>query len=46
MTEAVARNVSLAEGGDPGKIARAALALAAQIDAATAEELLAGRLPR
>jgi cytochrome b pre-mRNA-processing protein 3 len=46
MTEAVARNVTLLDGGDPALSARRAMALAAQLDSLTAEEVLAASFAR
>jgi cytochrome b pre-mRNA-processing protein 3 len=46
MTAAVARNVTLVDGGDPAKIAARALALAAQLDALSGVDLLAARFER
>lgn len=44
LAEVIARNVTLAEGGDPGKVADRALALAARLDGLADEDLLAGRI--
>lgn len=44
LAEVIARNVTLAEGGDPGKVAARALALAARLDGLADEDLLAGRI--
>ena len=46
LTEVIARNVSLVEGADPLIATRAALALAATLDATADEDLLAGRIAR
>lgn len=46
MTEAVTRNVTLIEGGEPGKVARRAIALAVQLDGMSADNVLAARFPR
>lgn len=46
MTEAVTRNVTLAQGGDATRVAEAAIVLAGQLAALGAEDLLAARLPR
>lgn len=44
LAEVIARNVTLAEGGDPGKVAARALALTARLDGLADEDLLAGRI--
>ncbi len=46
LAEVVARNVSLAEGGSPEKVTRAAMALARQLDSISAPDLLAGAIAR
>jgi cytochrome b pre-mRNA-processing protein 3 len=46
LTEVVARNVTLSEHGDAGKIARAARQLAGTLARASAGDLLAGRIER
>lgn len=46
LAEVITRNVSLVEGTDPLLATRAALTLAATLDAATDEDLLAGRIAR
>lgn len=45
MAEVIGRNVTLLEGADLAKAARAALALAARIDSLSAEDILAGKIP-
>jgi cytochrome b pre-mRNA-processing protein 3 len=45
LTEAVSRNVSMIEGGDPAKIARRLRDLAGRLEALPAEQLLAGQIP-
>ena len=46
VTEAVRRNVTLVEGTDPAGVAREAIALARQLDAMSADDVLAARFPR
>lgn len=46
MTEAVSRNVTLIEGADPAAVARRAIELARQLDALSAEDLLAAGFAR
>jgi cytochrome b pre-mRNA-processing protein 3 len=46
MAEAVARNVTLVDGGDPVRVAAAAVILAKQLDAMSADDLLAARFAR
>lgn len=46
LTEAVARNVTLTEGGEAAKVAQRAIALAAQLDALSGVELLAAKFER
>jgi cytochrome b pre-mRNA-processing protein 3 len=46
MIEAVARNVTLLDGGDPALAARRAMALATQLDPLTAEEVLTASFAR
>lgn len=46
LAEALARNVTLIDGAEPAKVARAALALAGQLDAMSAEDVLAARFAR
>jgi len=46
MTEAVIRNVTLVEGADPAKAVQRALALAGQLGALSAEEVLAASFAR
>jgi cytochrome b pre-mRNA-processing protein 3 len=46
MREAVTRNVTLVEGGDPAQVARAAIELAAQLDATSSADLLAAKIAR
>lgn len=46
LAQVIARNVSLVEGADPLIATRAALALAATLDATADEDLLAGRIAR
>jgi cytochrome b pre-mRNA-processing protein 3 len=46
LTEVVARNVTLAEGGDAGRVAQAARTLADTLAATSAEDLLAARIAR
>lgn len=44
LAEVVARNVTLAEGGDPAKVAARAMALAARLGGIADADLLAGRI--
>jgi len=44
LASALARNVTLVEGADPALLAAAALELSARIEAASAEDLLAGKI--
>lgn len=44
LAEVIARNVTMAQGGDPAKVAARALALAARLDGLADEDLLAGRI--
>lgn len=46
MVEAVTRNVSLAESGDPARVARQAMVLSGQLAALSAEDVLAARIAR
>lgn len=46
MAEAITRNVTLIENGDPAKIARAAMVLAAQLEAMSGTDLLAAKIVR
>jgi cytochrome b pre-mRNA-processing protein 3 len=46
LTEVVARNVTLVEGGDAAKVAKAARRLAGTLAATSREDLLAGRFGR
>lgn len=46
LAEVIARNVTLCEGGSAEKVAVAAMALARQLDATPARELLAGSIAR
>jgi cytochrome b pre-mRNA-processing protein 3 len=45
LTEAVARNTTMIERGDPGKVAVMLRALAARLDVLSAEDVLAGKIP-
>jgi cytochrome b pre-mRNA-processing protein 3 len=46
MAEAVTRNVTLVDGSDPAGVAKAAMLLAKQLDALSAEDVLAARFVR